>query len=339
MVVIAISLLTVGCVSKQPLVEPDSQTTASSKQQTQTPNIDSPQNLAVVVGVNQYRTGIRQDQTLPPLSFARQDASLLASVFSSQGYQVTSLTDFEVDKKHLLATLAALKKDNTHPDSTIVFTFSGHGFQHDGLNYIAFGNTDLNQIESTALSITELKHVISQLGFQNQVILIDACRNTPVKNTSNMNLNFTEDTTVDGNAIMYSTAAGALSYEDPKIGQGVFSYYVAEGITSMVKAGKQVTFSSLFSYVGQHVQHHVASNYGRQQVPYIAGERSGDPVLVSESAAGANQSAATRPATRSAWRKVLIAIAAVAAGGLVAASADSDGSESSDKVTLIVPTP
>ena len=338
LVAIALSALTTGCVSNQ---SSDKLTTTPSNQSTYSNFTKAPLNIAVLVGVNQYHTGIRQDQSLPPLSFARQDASLLASVFLNQGYQVTTLTDFEVDKQHLLATLTALKKDNAHTESTIVFAFSGHGFQHDGLNYLAFGNTDLTRIESTALSIKELKHVISQLGFQNQVILIDACRNTPVKNTSNLTLNFTEDGTSEGNAIMYSTAAGALSYEDPKIGQGqgVFSYYVAEGIRSMAQSGKQVTFSSLFNYVGQRVQHHVASTYGRQQVPYIAGERSGDPVLVSQQAASAGQRAAMHQSTRSVWHRVLIAIAVAAVGSLVANTADSNGSEPSDNVTLIVPTP
>jgi len=311
--------------------------------------------VAIVVGVSQYRRQQNGIDRLPTVPYAVNDATLLSSVLSQSGYRVITLKDFQGDKQFILDIIADLAVPDKNKDSSLVFAFSGHGFNRDGINYIALGNTDMSRVEDTALSVKQLKLVLSQTGFRQRILLIDACRNTPTRSAPGLDARFLPDIDPKGTAVMYSTAAGALAYEDSSIKHGVFSYYVARGLEGNAADDRgAITFDSLFDYVSHHVSNHVLGLFNRPQMPYIAGERNGKFTLISESARNRysqdqqsettdnrkSSNANSQKNTKKKWRLVTIGIGAIVAGILLAgASSTSNDQSESDPITLVIPTP
>ena len=312
--------------------------------------------VAIVVGVSEYRETTQAAEQLTPLPYAANDADLLSQTFRRHGYRVIVLQDFKADRGYIIDTIARLDAPAKSVDSTLVFAFSGHGFQRDGNNYLALGNTDMTRADDTALSVAQVKLALSQTGFKQRVLLIDACRNSPTRADPGFNRRFLPDQSNDGSAIMYSTAGGGLSYEDAELRHGVFSYYVAEGLNGRARnASGTVTFNSLFKFVRNEVSGYVLEAFRRTQTPYVAGERSGDFALVIGPGA-ANRSntgqlppnvvtepATTQPTTASGqqrWKRVAIGIGVLVVGALLAgASSSGDNGSADDAITLVVPTP
>ena len=91
---------------------------------------------------------------------------------------------------------------------------------------------------------------------------------------------FEPDDGAEGVAVLYSTAAQRLSWEDPQLGHGVFTHYLAEGLEGAAADDDGlVTFDGLRRYVSGKVKRHVLERFDDIQVPYIGGERTGEFVL------------------------------------------------------------
>ena len=331
---------------------------------------------AVVIGVNQYRR-------FAPLDYAVTDAKRLAHQFDAQGYTVKLLENYEADPQHILDTLRSIGKlmdaGTGRHNGTLVLTYSGHGFRQDGQNYLAMGHADPGNLQRTALSIKRIKKVLSQSGIARRMLFIDACRNDPGKSIPGPQHNFLLDEDADGVAILYSTGAGRLSWEDSDLAQGVFSYYLSEGLAgAAVNNQKLITFDGLYRYVRRQVSDHVFTKYDRRQIPYIAGERSGDFVLARVNpeaiplvsipekikplnlelprvpSAKKNNGVPDSPvndnlpdkpivatsARYKGWKKAATIFGAIMIGAVVAKAASSSNTSTSEtSVTLVVPTP
>ena len=75
-----------------------------------------------------------------------------------------------------------------------------------------------------------------------------------------------------------------MSYEDDQLQQGIFSYFLAKGLSGeAARPDGLVTFQDLSFYVTQQGRMRSAPS-GHLQVPYEAGEASGDLLLASASA-------------------------------------------------------
>ncbi len=278
---------------------------------------------AVIVGVDRYRH-------YAPLDYSVADSNLLAEVLRKKGYQVQLLQNYDADPESVLDTLRATGKlmQEQGDDGTLIFAFSGHGFHQDGTNYLAMGGAHPDRLRQTALSMERIKRVLRNRVPGKRVLFIDACRNDPTRSGTGREQNFIDDTSAEGLAILYSTAAGDWSWEDASIEHGVFSYYVAKGLDNPdIATDDKITFNDLASHVSREVSRHVYRRFTRVQTPYQAGERTGEFILANASR-GKNVNVP--------WRTLSLLLGVVAIGTLVS----SGGSESdSGNVTLVLPVP
>ena len=296
------------------------------------PNNQNEENrYAVIVGVDRYRH-------YSPLDYSVADSNLLADTLRRKGYQVQQLQNFEADPDSVLDTLRRtgdLMKQRGG-GGTLIFAFSGHGFQQDGVNYLAMGGAEPARLRQTALSMDRVKNVMKNRVPGKRVLFIDACRNDPTRSGQDRQFNFAEDTDAEGLAILYSTAAGAWSWEDSSIEHGVFSYHVAKAFDNQkIALNNQITFNQLASHVSSSVAAHVYRRFNRVQTPYQAGERSGEFVLASASKGKRVQVP---------WRALTVAAGALIVGGVLATSGGSDGNSDvsntdNEDITLVLPTP
>ena len=237
------------------------------------------ENYAIVVGIDRY-------ENLPALRHARDDAARLTALFREQGYTVFELPNYEASERRILAAIAKAGRlatnEGRHRQGNVVFAFAGHGFRDGRTNYLATGETDPEDLARTALSVSSVREALEASGVRQRVLLIDACRNVPGARSVGdpHQAGFSPDEGAEGVAVLYSTGARQLSFEDPGLGQGVFTHYVAKGLSGEAAgADGLVTFDRLWRYVEGKVKRHVIEAFGEVQVPYVGGERTGEFVL------------------------------------------------------------
>jgi formylglycine-generating enzyme required for sulfatase activity len=235
--------------------------------------------VALLVGVATYPQG----SGLNSLHYAEQDMQALAQVLEDNGYLVKVLVNTEATTGVVMNTLASLKEIMDRDQGTLVFAFSGHGFAKKGKNYLATYGATASGIERYGLALKDVEQALKATGAVRQVMFIDACRNDPGSGTKGAGLNSFTDYDAEGLRILFSTKAGRVSYENSALGHGVFSHYLIEALQGAAARQGLVTFRQVADYVRKEVRAWGFSQ-GQVQVPYEAGEASGDFLLLQTSA-------------------------------------------------------
>lgn len=129
-----------------------------------------------------------------------------------------------------------------------------------------------------------VEQALAKTEAARRVLWIDACRDEPGKGVGEAR-SFANLQAAAGTRLLLSTKAGKVSYEDEQLKQGLFSYYLVKGLQGDA-AGPDglVTFQDLATYVTLRVRSR-SLEIGHVQVPYEAGEASGDFLLARASAA------------------------------------------------------
>lgn len=136
---------------------------------------------ALVVGVKSY-----SDADIDDVPSGIHDARLVRDVLESIDFNVTLVED--PDDAQLWSSLFAFA-GSIDPGDAVVFYFSGHGFQWQGLNYLAPTNLptpiDTDALTDVVLPLVTVTDVLARVHPGFSLFLIDACRdNTAVAQES-----------------------------------------------------------------------------------------------------------------------------------------------------------
>jgi hypothetical protein len=250
--------------------------------------------VALVVGVNNY-----QKAGLSDLSYAVEDALALEKVLGDQNFEVVKVVGDDAKGEKLRSTLSGyydrlkeLKKD----DVSLLF-LAGHGVLRETLapqnnnaekksfNQPYFCPVDANVHDAkTLIDINQIIEGIVQSGTENNLLLIDACRNAVARSAIGF-----KDSSISipsKIAIIYAAEYGKSSFESHLIKHGVFTHFLLEGLQGQA-AGKdgKITLLSLANYVTKELEAHsediiVKSGGGKQkQVANSIMNANGNPVL------------------------------------------------------------
>ena len=227
--------------------------------------------VAVLVGVGDYP----RTSGLSTLRYPPSDVTSVETVLAAQNYTVVSLQDAQATKGGVLQALRNAGEVLERGQGTLVFFFSGHGFEVGGKNYLAtYGSNALN-LSQTGLALDQVERAMIETGVARRVMWVDACRNTPGK-SSDQARTFAAFQAAAGTRILFSTKAGRVSYENDDLRQGVFTHFLLEGLRGQAAgADGLVTFRDLADYVEGSVPSYSLQR-GQVQVPYDAGEAAGD---------------------------------------------------------------
>jgi phosphate transport system substrate-binding protein len=226
--------------------------------------------VAILVGVGKYpeRSGIGS------LQYPLRDAQLVGQELEKQGYTVIPLTDGEATREAVRGVLRDTAEFLQNKDGTVVFYFSGHGWAVDGRNILATYDAGSANLSGSGLPLDEVVRMLAATGARRRVLWIDACRDQPGRTISTRT--FATLANSEGTRILFSTKAGKVSYENSELQQGVFSHFLVRGLKGEA-AGQDglVTFRDLADFVTTNVQLYGLKR-GQLQIPYEAGEASGD---------------------------------------------------------------
>lgn len=224
---------------------------------------------AVVVGVGRYTA-------MPSLKFTDDDAYRFYSFLKSPeggalpDNQITVLVDEAATRQNILGSMRQyfLRADE---NDVILLYFSGHGLEGCFLpvDYDGFNNK---------LRHEEIKQVFQQSKAKHKLCIADACHSGSLnygiasKGPTQVSLQRYYQAFEDsegGIALLMSSKAEELSLEDHGLRQGVFTYYVLQGLKGRADNNSDylITIKELYHYVYAKVREYTAG----AQTPVITG--------------------------------------------------------------------
>jgi len=232
--------------------------------------------VAVVAAITDYP----RSSNFASLRYPSTDADELEATLTAQGYNVVVVKDSDATKTSLLQAIHSAGEVLDQGQGTLVFYFSGHGFEVAGKNYLATYGANALMLSQTGLALDDVEREMRATGAARRIMWIDACRNTSSK-TGTPARTFAAFQAAAGTRILFSTRAGRVSYENDDLRHGVFTYFLLQGLRGEA-AGSDglVTFRDLTDYVTASVRDYSLKRL-EPQVPYDAGEAAGDFLLAS----------------------------------------------------------
>jgi hypothetical protein len=257
---------------------------------------------ALIVGVDQY-----EDKQITPLYAASNDATALAEAFTRYaGFpkeQVILLASNQPEERqptrgNLLLRLANLAR-LVPKDGLLLFAFAGHGIERNKEAFLlpsdAKMSDNLRVLQATALSVTEVKEWVQEMGVKQVLVLLDACRNDPTAGRGESPNPMTEayrrgfdfearNSQVEAFATLYATRVGQRAYEYAEKKHGYFTWAIVEGLKGRAANERgEVTLAGLENFVQTVVPRQIGLDLGagKEQRPFadIRGFKAGDLII------------------------------------------------------------
>ncbi|GJM03694.1 MAG: hypothetical protein DHS20C08_21950 [Rhodomicrobium sp.] len=223
--------------------------------------------VALVIGISDYNNA---SQLPNPV----KDATRIASVLSSIGFDVTLKTNLGINDLRDSVRNFADKADNS--DVAVVY-FAGHGIEMSGRNYLIPNDAELRRDRDLDHEALTLNLVTTALegAKRLRIVLLDACRNNPFSAQMKLAGNRTRSVTrglapvepLGDSLVVYASKHGTVA-ED---GEGQNSPFAEALAQTLTKPGIEI--SLLF----RKVRDQVIRTTNRRQQPFIYGSISGDP--------------------------------------------------------------
>lgn len=231
---------------------------------------------AVIVAVADYKNMGPNDGDL---TFTITDARLFREfLMSEKGGKVPAsnivlLLDSEASKENIIAQSKALFA-KAQKNDRVIFYFSGHGSRGCFVPY------DAGDIGNKLLYFNEIKSIFRNAKCSTKLLFADACHSGGMK--AGIGASVEDDEKLEEGrkasenmniAVMMSCQGDEVSLESPRLGQGLFTYYLMEGLGGGANrdGNKYITIQELYYYVYHKVQDY-AEKCGQSQTPLLFGK-------------------------------------------------------------------
>lgn len=233
---------------------------------------------AIIIGVADYKNFTPDDYDL---NYTVNDAvSFAAFLKSKKGGSVPAtnivlLTDAQASKANILAKGKALFS-KAKKDDRVIFYFSGHGVKGCFVPY------DTDDMGNNLLYFSEVKSVFRAAKCDTKLLFADACFAGSMKGITSSKEAFKKslkkglkDAGKMNIAVMMSCQGDETSIELPSLKQGLFTYYLMEGLGGKANRDRNqfVTIQELYYYVYHKVQDRAAQcQPPHKQTPELFGK-------------------------------------------------------------------
>ena len=231
--------------------------------------------LAVVVSVSEYRIA---EPGLSNLIYTKKDMLTVKQALEAQGYNVLPLQDGKATATNIRDSLRGLATLVDKPEeSTVLFYFSGHGFATGDDNYLVTYGSTIEDLATQGLAMKEVKALLEQSGAAQRMAFVDACRNDPNQKSAGVKRSIANFASQSGTKVLFSTAPGQFSYEEPALEQGRFTHFLVRGIRG--EAAKQdefISWDDLKNYMVDSMRKYSMKDLTKAQIPWTDDKSSGD---------------------------------------------------------------
>lgn len=227
---------------------------------------------AIVIGVADYKNYTPGDGDL---NYTINDATSFAAFLKSKkggsvpASNIVLLTDAKASKANIIAKAKALF-GKAKKNDRVIFYFSGHGDKGCFVPY------DAGDMGDCLLYFNEIKSIFRCAKCNTKLLFADACfsgsMKTELLSKANMKKSLEKSIKAASNmniAVMMSCQDDEFSIESSDLGQGLFTYYLMEGLGGKANrdGNKYITVQELYYYV-----YHKVQNRNRNQTPELFGK-------------------------------------------------------------------
>jgi hypothetical protein len=233
---------------------------------------------ALVVGISNYPAPITK---LPAVSAdVREIAKLLGSKNGTfSGRNVTLLRDSEAIRTKIIAALKQVLAGAQANDTVFVY-LAGHGAIDTGDYYFVPYDTNVGALASTGLPLAQIRDLFDQSPSHQVFLWLDFCHSGGILARSSAGRDDREIISRTlavvqgkGKVILAACTESQESWEDSRIGHGLFTDALLRGLKGEAEAGGEVTANSLFDFIDREIGSH-------HQRPMYFGKLTGRIVLM-----------------------------------------------------------
>jgi len=247
---------------------------------------------AVVIGIDEY-------QKTRHLKYAVSDAKAFYEHLIRNNRipkeNITLLINQEAQCARLRSMLGTHLKNKAGKEDMVIIFFAGHGAcekdvmspDGDGLEkYILPHDADPRDLYGSALPMSEVSRIFNRIRSERLIFIADACYSGAsggrTISLSGVRANISDaflDRIATGRGRIILTASGAneVSGEDEKLGHGVFTYFLLEGLRGKADTDGDgiITVDEVYRYVSREVPRAT----GQEQHPVKKGIVEGQLIL------------------------------------------------------------
>lgn len=257
-----------------------------------------PKLYLVTIGIDKYKNPKYN------LNYAQADADGVSSVITKQSKSLFqevvpfSIRNDKAIKANIFAALNQIKTKALEQDMIVVY-YAGHGVMSGGADkqfYIVphdvtqlYGRDDM--LEAKGISASDLKNFASDINAQKQIFILDACQSAGALNAlEDQARGAAEEKAIaqlarsTGTFWITSTGAEQFATEFAKLGHGIFTYALLEGIGGAADTNKdqRLTIRELSTYIENKVPELSEQLKGTAQFPSAYSFGNDFPIAVFE---------------------------------------------------------
>lgn len=253
---------------------------------------------AVIVGIGKYK-----DPEIPVLKYAKADALEIYDTLTDPRYgnfpkeNVKLLIDEEATLTKIRSAMGTFLARNAGEEDIVCIYFAGHGSPEidptgradDRLEkFLVPYDARRDDLFGYGLSMDVIQGIFRRIASKRVVFFIDSCYSgaaggrtfsRPDVSTRNITISdkFLDRLSGEGRVIITASKPDELSLETDKLGHGIFTYYLAEGLKGKADFNNDgfVTVDELYKYVSGNVTREARSMGGAQH-PVRKGETIGE---------------------------------------------------------------
>ncbi len=163
--------------------------------------------VAIIVGISDYIQSSVDD-----LNYCHMDALNWASYLRPRGYEMTVLLNDSATKDRIISSLLSLEAGTDRGD-TVVFIFSGHGFEQDGRHFIVPADT-MSFSTGNDISDLLLRAVTMTSRSQHRFVYLDSCHSGGMNEVA------------DNSTLFIAASRGSeLSVDSGEFSSGLWTHY------------------------------------------------------------------------------------------------------------------
>jgi Caspase domain len=221
--------------------------------------------IGLFIGVSDY-------ERMPSLRFSAGDARAVAGAVDSlwPKTQLSVLLDREATRGSILSRMRSMRQEMTTDDQVWVY-LSGHAVTLDSKTYFLPVDARPDQALVDGIPFSELRDWLMDLPAKQVIVLVDTCYSgslLPRLKRGAAPRNDPYEYVGKGTVVFVATGPSQVSYEDARLGHGVFTNAVLEGLSGKASGVRGViTPEALFAYVRNRVSEYAVN--GVEQTPMI----------------------------------------------------------------------
>ncbi|PWB50730.1 MAG: hypothetical protein C3F06_11735 [Candidatus Methanoperedenaceae archaeon] len=251
---------------------------------------------ALIVGISKYK-----DPNISELRFTRADAEGIFQLFTDPNIagikpdKIKILLDEEATRFNIKNAISSWLFKNTDEESIVIIYFAGHGgveedrlgIEKDKLSkYLIPYDAVLEDLFSSAISNRDFNELLLSIKSKKLVIFMDTCYSGGVSEQKSRDVKITEDPYEklgegEGRIVIAASQPDQRSFEDSRIGHGVFTYDLLEALSGKADRDNDgyVTVLDAFRYLQEEVPKDAMRLAGGKQEPLMRGDITRDIVL------------------------------------------------------------